>query len=111
MRAVVLLVIAACSAAPRPFNPAATRSIRMSGDVVVRGEADGFVSVMTSAMLDDVTAFGVVLLSPAGDGVTSPHVVVARARAWHALSMMVTPNRSVEAATRGVALLPACGRD
>ena len=115
MRALLLCVVAACSTARRPMNPAATRSFAIVGDLVMRGEADGYVSVMASAVLDDVTAFGVVLLGQSTlDGADrSPHVVVARARAWHALSIMLdaSPEQATNAAVRGVQLLPRCEPD
>lgn len=109
----LLIALVACGATSRTFDPAVTRELTIVDDLVVRGEADGFVSVMARVSLDDTTTFGVVLL-PASSSIgaeRSPHVVVARARAWHALARMLErsgDSRAGEAATRGARLLPAC---
>lgn len=85
-------------------------AIAIDGDLVVRGEADGPISVMASAKHGDRIAFGVVRLRRAsiGSAAGSPHVVVARARAWQTLAAMLAGDAAASTLERGVAELPPC---
>lgn len=105
----IALVLAIGCSAPAWHPAAHTDEIALAGTVVARGEADATVSVTTLVTLDDHTAPGTVRLRgvPVASALTSPHVRLARARAWQALSEMLaaTPDRAYEAARLGNAEL------
>jgi hypothetical protein len=112
MRALWLVALAACSSSmslPPPSPIMAT--LVVDGDLVVRGESDGSISVMARVVHEDKVAFGVVRLLGAdmSAAASSPHVALARARAWQTLAHM-DPTHAVEAARRGAEQLPACPR-
>ncbi|MGN6105373.1 MAG: hypothetical protein ACTHU0_09740 [Kofleriaceae bacterium] len=111
---VVLLALAACGRPPRWSPPESARFVAIVDDLVVRGEVDGQISVMARVALDDRVAFGVVRLrrGELATAAKSPHVAVARARAWQTLSHLLaaTPDRAYEAAQRGRMEIPGCAK-
>jgi hypothetical protein len=111
MKVVLLFALVACTRSPTARPRAPGGAIVLVDDLVVRGESDGVVSVMARVTMDDLVAFGVIRLPTldAARAATSPHVVVALARAWQTVSRMAkTPSQAFEAARRGSEALPAC---
>lgn len=104
IRLVLVVALTACTpAAWRP--PANAETVRMDGDVVVRGESDGTISLATIVKIGDVSATGFVRLRNAefSTAARSKHIALARARAWYALAglLLGDPALSLVAARRG----------
>jgi len=103
----LLLVVAMTACSPAAWRPPAdAETVRVDGDLIVRGESDGTISVTARVMIDDASAAGFVRLRDAelSTAAGSKHVRLARARAWHALAVILAadPERSLQAAKRGI---------
>ncbi len=95
-----MLIVACGTHEWRP--PPHVDQISVANDLIARVEADSSVSVTAIVTYDGQTAAGAVRFRQ-GDlqsALASPHVRLARARAWQALAEMMkaTPDRSYEAA-------------
>lgn len=84
----------------------------LAGDLVVRREQDGVVSVLATVTLDGASASGFVrLLRHSFEKATaSPPVSLARARAWQTLAKTLSgkPERVYEAARSGALVVADC---
>ncbi len=103
IRFLFVVAMTACTPAWRP--PANAEMVRLDGDLVVRSESDGTISVTARVMIDDASATGFVRLRNAdlSTAARSVHVRLARARAWYALALMAADSeRALRAATRGI---------
>jgi hypothetical protein len=108
----VAFALLGCSGGSR-WQPAPSfGELVVSGDAIVRGEADGSTSVALTIVLDQDHAVGTVRLvdTPIAEASRSPHLALARARGWQVLAkrLEATPERAFEAARRGVAEIESC---
>lgn len=106
-----LLFVVGCGGA-HAWRPAAGfDAVSVSDDLVVRGDADGAITVLATVRLDSDTGMGSVRLlrSTVEVAARSPHLALARARGWQVLALRATsPERALEAVRRGVAEIQAC---
>ena len=111
-----LAALAACSG-PTPhrgWHPSPiTGTLALDADVIARGELDGTVTVLARVSVPDHPAtFGFVRLARTdlAAALRSPHVVLARARGFQALSYALweDPIAEYTAAHLGFTALPAC---
>jgi hypothetical protein len=107
-RFLVLVLLVAC--APKTWRwPVGSGEVVVQRETIVRTEFDGTTSVTVFERLHDRVAAGVVWLRGIDlrSAAASPHVVLAHARAWQALAVMLadTPDQAFEAAARGAELL------
>lgn len=105
MRLLVIAMLAACSTPASWRGPDNAETVRIQGDLIVRAEGDNTISVTARVAIGAVEASGHVFLRT-GDlatAATSPHVRLARARAWQTLAarLVVDPASSFEAAKKG----------
>jgi hypothetical protein len=103
---IVSLTAAMACSSPAWRPPRDAEAIVVEKDLVVRREEDGAISVLATVTLDGVSAPGWTRLTQSSfeRAATSLYADLARARAWQALSrkLEATPERSFEAAMRGV---------
>lgn len=105
MRLLIVAMLVACSSPARWKPPELAETTRIQDDLLVRYEPDNTISVTARVAIGSVSASGHVFLR-AGDlatAATSPHVRLARARAWQTLAarLVVDPASSFEAAKKG----------
>ncbi len=105
MRAALIAIALAACGSHEWKPPENVDHIEVKSGLVARIEPDATISVTALVTLDGQTAAGAVRLR-SGDmqtALASPHVRLARARAWPALAEMLaaTPERASEAAKSG----------
>ncbi len=103
---VFLLVATGCHQRPVPWSPvAASEQVLAVGDVVYRVEPDNSIVVHVAVTLEGVSAPGSARLLRVSleAAQRSPHLKLARGRAWYALAhkLRAQPPLAFEAARRG----------
>lgn len=105
---------AACASGPRHPPAYAEEVAVIDATTTARGIADGVVELTALATSDGHTRAGSVRLRAPSmrEAARSPHVVLARARAWQVLALDLAgdPVAAFAAARRGVELLRDCCR-